>query len=315
MLSRVASSIYWLGRYLERAENVARLLLATDDLSTEIRGFNEKLADAEWSDLLTIFAGAEVGRSTGGADEVAIAHLNAFFAVPANAYSIHYSLRKARENARAVREALTLEVFVNLNDAYRQLEAHGKHKITDLATFRDALGATQRDLLGVVGAIEHTLSRDQGYGFLKLGESLERVYRTSIVLSVKLRTLTAPGAGASLAIQDSQWRGLLRALSSLENYRMASGARMEPSAVVQFLMFSSHAPRSLRYGANAVKAYLDEISGSSDVTAPARVIGRLTSLLRYDDERALGDPVPFIDHAFGEIARTHEAIEQLYFGT
>ena len=314
MLSRVANSLYWLGRYLERAENVARLLLASEDVATEIRGFNEKLADAEWGDLVTIFPGAQLGRAViGRSDEVALTHLAAFFASPANAYSIHYSLRKARENARAVREALTMEVFVNLNDAYRQLEQHGRHDIRDLAAFRDGLAATQRDLLSVVGAIEHTLSRDHGYWFLKLGESLERVYRAALVLGVKLRTLTAPGSSASLALQDTQWRGLLRALSSLENFRKACGARMEPATVIEFLVFDAHAPRSLRYGASAVKAYLDLISGANELTVPARVIGRLTARLQYDDTRGLGDPIAFVDHALGEIARTHEAIEHVYF--
>jgi len=314
MLSRVANSLYWLGRYLERAENVTRLLLTTEDLSTEIRGFNEKLAEAQWSDLRGIFPGAELGgAAAAGPDAVALGHLGAFFVAPLNGYSIHYSLRKARENARVVREALTLEVFVSLNDAYRRLEQPGRREISDLAAFRDALASTLRDLLAVVGAIEHTLSRDHGWNFLKLGESIERVYRTALVLSVKLRTLTGPGTSASPALVDTQWRGLLRALSCLENYRKVFGARMEPMLVTQFIVFDSEAPRSLRAGAGAVTTYLDHVGGG-DLTPPARVIGRLTSKLRYEDEQWSRDPIAFIDQALAEISRAHDAIEQHFFG-
>lgn len=317
MLSRVADALYWMGRYLERAENVTRLLLATEDVSTEVRGFNEKLAHAEWTDLLAIFPGAELDASpAAGADSVALDHLSAFFTHSLNPSSILYSLRKARENARAVREALSVEVFVNMNEAYRALEDHAQHQIGDVPAFRDALSATHKDLLGIVGAIDHTLSRDDGWFFLKLGESVERTYRTATVLEVKLRSLNAGAANLPLPLYYTQWRSLLRGLSSLENYRKAYGAGMEPGSVIHFLVFDAHAPRSLRFGTSAIKSYLDLISGPQALTPPGRLIGRVASRLAYDDERAtVTDAIPLVEHVLSEVARTHEAIELQYFGT
>jgi uncharacterized alpha-E superfamily protein len=315
MLSRVADALYWMGRYLERAENVARLLLVTDDLATEIRGFNDKLADAEWAELLAMFPGARLDGAASPGRDVARSYLGAFFTNPLNPYSIHYSLRKARENARAAREALTLEVFVNLNDAYRALERHAGGQMADLPAFRDALSATHKDLLGIVGAIEHTLTRDQGWCFLKLGESLERLYRCALVLSVRIRSLATPAPGLSLPLYYTQWRCLLRGLSSLENYRKACGASMEPAMVIQFLVFDPHAPRSLRFGAAAVKEYLDLIAGPDALTPPGRIIGRVAARLQYDDERSVDDPVPFIEHVLAEVMRVHDAIELSYVGT
>jgi uncharacterized alpha-E superfamily protein len=316
MLSRVADALYWIGRYLERAENTTRLLLVTEDLGTELRGFDEQLAHAGWADLTAIFPHAPVEPPAArGADAVARAYLAGFFANPANAYSILYSMRKARENARAIREALTVEVFVAVNDAFRALEAYARRPIADVPAFRDALSATHRDLHGIVGAIEHTLTRDQGWSFLKLGEALERAFRVALALSVKLRSLGKPPADLPPALFYAQWRGLLRALSSLENYRRVWGARMEPALVVRFLVFDPDAPRALRFGTTAIKQHLDHISGASDVTPPARIVGRLAARLQYEDDGALADPVTVIDEIATDIARVHDAIELAYFGS
>jgi uncharacterized alpha-E superfamily protein len=316
MLSRVADALYWIGRYLERAENTTRLLLVTDDLGTELRGFAEEQANAGWGDLHAIFPHVAVndGGARGG-DAVALAHLGGFFATPSNAYSVIYSMRKARENARAIREALTVEVFVAVNDAFRALEVHAHRPLADVPAFRDALSATHRDLQAIVGAIEHTLTRDQGWSFLKVGEALERAYRAAVVLGVKLRSLDRPSADLPPALFYAQWRGLLRALSSLENYRKVWGARMEPALVMRFLVFDADAPRALRFGATAIKHHLDRISGASDATPPARLVGRLAARLQYEDESGLADPAKFVDEIATDLARLHEAIELAYFGS
>jgi uncharacterized alpha-E superfamily protein len=305
MLSRVANALYWMGRYLERSENLARFLLVTDELATEIRAFNEKLAQAEWNDLATIFPGEVAGTTD-------LDHLRGFLAAPSNRYSILFSLGKARENARAVREALSLEVFVTLNETYRALEAQAGTGLADHADIRDALSATHTGLLAIVGAVEHTLSRDQGWLFLKLGESLERVYRTAAVLRAKLPGLLAPPPETDIPLYHSEWRSLLRSLSSLENYRKLHGARLEPNAVVEFLLFDPHAPRSIRFGAEAVKGYLEAISVTRELTAPARIIGRLHGRLCYHDALPA---LPFLDEVQAELGKTHDAIDVLYFGT
>lgn len=316
MLSRVADALYWTGRYLERAENVTRLLLATEDLSTEIRGFNEKLAHAEWSDLLAIFPGAELqSNPAAGADSVALDHLLTFLVSSRNPSSIHFCLRKARENVRAVREALTVEVFVHVNQAYRSLKGQ-RRRLRDVPAVRDALSATHKDLLGIVGAIDHTLTRDQGWFFLKLGESLERTYRAATILAVKLRSLASPAPSLPLPLYYTQWRSLLRGLSSLENYRKTYGARMEPPPVIHFLLFDRYAPRSLRFGTSAIKSYLELISPTNELTPPGRIIGHIASRLYYEDQQpaAVEGAIPLVEQVLGDIAKTHEAIELHYFG-
>jgi uncharacterized alpha-E superfamily protein len=315
MLARVADALYWIGRYLERAENITRLLLATEDLTTEIRGFNEKLAEAEWADLLAIFPGARVDVRPGRRpDAGALDHLAAFFAGPENAYSVAFSLRKARENARAVREALSVEVFVHLNQVYRGLESEAAAAFADLPAARAALSATHSGLFTVAGAIDATLSRDEGWAFLELGESLERVYRTAIILRAKLPGLLAPAPATELYY--SQWRSLLRSLASLEPYRRLHGARMEPADIVGFLLLDPHAPRSLRFGASAVARSFERLASGRALSPPARIVGKLHAELSYADPAALAGAdalLPFLDGVLGELAKVHDALEPLYF--
>ena len=188
----------------------------------------------------------------------------------------------------------------------------------DLPAFRDALGATHKGIFTVVGAIDHTSTHDEGWRFLKLGESLERC-----VLLGPRAAHEAPGAAGGRgarrrALYYTQWRTLLRSLSSLENYRRVYGARLEPNLVVGFLLFDADSPRSLRYGASAIRDYLAAISGPAELTAPARIIiGKLHADLRYDDEAQMrrGDFVGLLDHVVGELAKTHDAIATQYFVT
>jgi uncharacterized alpha-E superfamily protein len=305
MLSRVANALYWMGRYLERAENLTRYLLVTEELSTEIHAFNEKLAEAEWTDVGVIFP----GEVDGGSD---VEHLQGFLAGAGNPYSVLFSLGKARENARAVREALSVEVFVTLNETYRGLEAHARGGMPDRPDIRGALSETHTGLLGIAGAVEQTLSRDEGWLFLKLGESLERVYRTTAILRAKAPGLVAQPPDADIPLYYSQWRSLLRSLSSLENFRKLRGPHLEPAAVLDFMLFDPHAPRSIRFGATAVKEHLEAISGTRDLTPPARIIGRLHARLCYQDA---GPALPFLDEVQTELGRTHDALDVLYFGT
>jgi uncharacterized alpha-E superfamily protein len=317
MLSRVADALYWMGRYLERSENLTRLLLVTEDFSSETQGLAEPIAHAAWKDLLAIFPSTQIGPPASAFAPMSQTYLVAFFLDGANPYSVHSSLRRARENARSVREALTVEVFLALNETFLALEAYARRGAPDLPSMRDALSSTHKGLFTVVGAIEHTFTRDQGWLFLQLGASLERIYRTALVLRAKLPGLTAAEPRTDVALYYTQWRTLLRALGSLENYRRSYGARLEPELVVPFLLLDPHSPRSLRYGMEAVKGYLERIAGAGEATAALRLVGRLHADLCYQDERlaaAAADAV-FLDRVVDAVAQAHDAVTAHYFAT
>lgn len=317
MLSRVADALYWMGRYLERAENIARLLLVTEDVSTETQGLDEELAQTVWKDLLAVFPAAEITRPVSVFAQPAVPYLHSFFLDGGNPYSIHFSVRKARENARSVREALTVEVFLAINEVYRALEAYETRGMPDLPAFRDALTTTQKGLFTILGAIDNTFTRDESWRFLKLGEGLERLYRTTLILRVKLPALLAADEKVDAPLQHMQWRALLRTLSSLENYRRVHGAGLDPRRVIAFLLFDPGSPRSLRHGAAALSECLEAIGGPGPLTPPVRLIGRLHARLTYDDEALMreGDFVGLLDAVAADLGKAHEALTAQYFVT
>ena len=317
MLSRVADALYWMGRYLERSENITRLLLVTEDFSSETQGLAEQVAHSAWKDLLAICPSAQVAPPTSAFAPASQAYLTGFFLDPGNHYSVHYSLRRARENARSVREALTVEVFLALNETFRSLETYARRGLSDPPSLRDALSTTHKGLFTIGGAIEHTFTRDQGWLFLQLGTSLERIYRTALILRAKLPGLAAAEPRADGALYYTQWRTLLRALGSLENYRRSYGARLEPELVVPFLLLDPHSPRSLRYGLEAVKDQLERIAGGREPTAAMRLIGRLHADLCYQDQRvaATGADAAFLERVVETMGHAHDALTAQYFVT
>ena len=317
ILSRVADALYWMGRYLERAENATRLLLVTEEMASEIVGLDEDVARAEWTELRTIFPGADGAEPPRSLRTLTHSTILELSVDAAHQHSIFFSLKKARDNARTVREALTIEVFVTLNETYRELESYNRRQMADPPTFRAALAATQRGLHATAGAIEQTLAHDPGWLFLKLGESMERVYRTAVVLRLKLPTLLAQEPKIDLPLFYTRWRGLLRGLSSLENYRKVHGAHIEPNDALQFLLFDAHTPRSVRYGTSAVKDILERISGPNHLSLPARIMGKLAADLVYQGQDVLrdGQAMPFIDQVLGELTRCHDTLSTTYFGT
>ena len=317
MLSRVADALYWMGRYTERAEHITRLLLVTDDFATEALGLDENVAHTAWKDLLAIFPAAQLTRETPPYAPVALPYLLSFFADARNGYSVSFSLRRARENARAVREALSLEVFVVLNEVFHALESWEKKPPADVPGLRSALTSVHRSLFSIVGAIGHTLPRDEGWRFLRLGESLERVYRSAQVLRAKLPGLLAPVEGADVALQQTQWRTLLRALASLEHFRKVHGARLEPDVVVPFILFEEESPRSLLHGTQTVLRYLVAISGDGRANPAAELTERLVLKLRTRDAAIThsGDVGAFLDHVADDAAKIHDAIDVRFFVT
>jgi uncharacterized alpha-E superfamily protein len=243
-------------------------------------------------------------------DLAALSHdaLAALSVDPRHPFSVLFSLKKARDNARTVREALTIEVFVNLNETYRELEAYDSRQVADRPAFRYALAATHRGILPTVGAIEQTLSRDPGWLFLELGSSLERVYRTAVVLRLKVPALSAQAPEIDLPLFHSRWRSLLRGLSSLENYRKVHGARLESADALQFLLFDPHAPRSLRFGRRR-QDLLEQIRWErAGAAGPRHRQACQRARLRATTCCWTADACPFLDHAQRAVADPRDAL-------
>ena len=312
MLSRVAGSLYWMGRYLERAENVSRLLLVTAEDASDFEGLDVERARAEWDDLRQAIPGWVPPPLAADPEQRAIACIRSLL-VDANCpVAVRSTLDRARGNARGVREALTRETFENLNEAYQQLKARRRYR--NRVDAMDAIVTSHRAILTTLGAIEHTLSRDQGWTFMKLGEAVARTLRTLLVLRAKLPGLRS-AASSDLPLYYARWRALLRLVASLENYRRDQGSLVDPEKVVRLLLFDPQAPRSVRCGLTRIKAYVDALPREEEMTEAARLAGSLLAKIQYEDEEILkeSDLTPFCDEMISDIRGLHDAIERHYF--
>jgi len=312
MLSRVAGSLYWMGRYLERAENVSRLLLVTAEDSSDLEGLDEERARVEWEQLAEAVPGWNPPPLGQESERRAIACIESLLLDSTSPVSVHSTLARARENARGVREAVTREIFENLNEAYQDLKR--RRRFRDRVVALETVVKSHRAILTTLGAIEHTLSRDQGWTFMKLGEVMARTLRTLLVLRAKLPGLRS-AAGADLPLYYARWRSLLRCVASLENYRRVEGSQVDPDAVVRFLLFDPVAPRSVRCGLARMKRSIDALPRASTITRPARVAGTLLARIEYNDEEIMEEPnlTPFCDELIQEIHTLHDALEREYF--
>jgi len=316
VLSRVAESLYWMGRYVERAENVARLLTVTAELATELEGLDDALAQAQWDELLAaVGASPESALDFSREGGLALPYVRWLLLDEANPMSVRHSLGRARENARSVREAITREVFLDLNESHRNLDRLVRRLPRDPVRAATEVAGTHQDIRRVLGSMELTLSRDLGWTFLKMGEAVERAQRTLTVLGARLPTLGTTPEEGDLPLFYARWRALLRSVASLENYRSVHGAALEPASVLRFLLFHAAAPRSVACGVTRLAAYLERLPRADEGGAARRIVGRMDAMLRYDGEERLAKegPVWLCEHLAGELAAAHDEIARMYF--
>lgn len=256
MLSRVANSIYWLARYVERAENVARLIgVNLNLLLDQPTGTKE-----QWRPLVAI-TGDEAGFSKryGEASRQNVIDFLTFDAENPN--SVVSSLRAARENARSVREAISSEMWEQINGFYLMVRDPLARKSVDNDPhdFFTQVKLASHLFLGVT---DTTLTHNEGWHFARLGRLLERADKTSRILDVKYFVLLPSVQDVGTPLDSLQWAALLRSASGFEMYRKRYG-RIVPDRVVEFLMLDRDFPRAMLFCVTQARESLHAISGTS----------------------------------------------------
>lgn len=263
MLSRVAEALFWVGRYVERAEDTARLLDVHVHALLEDPWVDEAAA---CRDVLRVMG---LDSATTGSGARATTHRLAFSR--ADTSSIAGSLVAARENARGVRETLSSELWECLNATYHSLQSH--ELSADLLGPDPFLRHVRERAATITGYIEGTMPHDDGWRFLVLGRSLERVDMT-------VRLLWARGdrdAGPS-------WVQLLKCCSAYEAYLRTYRAAVEPDRVVEFLVLDRLFPRSLYSSLVQAELCLDGLSPAAGRTGVQDEARRLLGRARTDLE-------------------------------
>ncbi len=267
MLSRTADSLYWMGRYIERADFLARILEATTRLAaipTRAGNGGDDGSQTVWASALASAGHPGVlGRTP---TERSVREYLAFS--PNNPSSITACLTRARTNARAVRTALTVELWEEINGAWNGLVEQGQ------PTRRDEFGRFLEWVKGVTlsveGATSRTMLRNDGYYFLRLGAAIERADNTARLLDVKYHLLLPEGERVGGQLDYFQWTTLLREVSALTAYRWVYRDNVKPWLVADLLVLNRQMPRSLASCQAAIVMYLDKIAADYGRRGPAQ---------------------------------------------
>ena len=300
MLARVADSLYWIGRYVERAEHVCRL---SDVILTATLDRSESAAQIARIALTAV----------GDPDRAA----RPFDAAKALVFdqedpgSVATSLARARENARQVRDQITTETWERLNLLHLRLR-DPKAARTFSEGSQAFLHETVADLHLFKGAADATMSHGEGWRFLLLGVYLERAQLIGALLEVCF------GDGRKRVLNDhAALTGLLRMGCALEPYLRVYTADMRPQYILEFLLLDEDFPRSVRFCTARIEEHLSSISRhveAASAAGPDRLAGRLRSRLQYAqiDEVQAGGPTAFLGAVLDECAAVHRAIYETF---
>jgi len=276
MLARTASALYWIGRYMERAEFTSRLVEATIRLSA--LGDHEE-SDQAWRSALSVVA-ADRDFDRSGETLTAFAARRYLTLKEENRSSIRSCLAAARANARAARTALTVEVWEAINRAWltvRDRTSPGGTQAT--LSLVDQLKA---ELRGFEGAMSRML-RSEGSWFLRLGAMIERGDNTARLLDVKYYLLLPPGQAVGGTLDRDQWQTILQIVSARTAYRHLYHGALQPWLVAELLILRLELPRSLAASAEETVTLLSAFAarsgrqGSADRLARQR-LGRIRDL-------------------------------------
>jgi len=276
MLSRTADSLFWLGRYTERAGNVARGLA----VASHMAALSARLGSEgeEWRSLLDA-SGGEAGfyRKYPAPTQDAVVHWLVYD--PGNPSGIIPCIEAARRNARTVRTALTVDMWEALNDTWNRLRDLAP-EATEGGNLPEFLGWVRERVTLFNGAAHDTMLRDEAWRFVQLGTMLERADNTARLLDVK-HHLLAPAADGT--VDYMQWQAILRSVSALRSYQWIYRDRLEPRRIAELMILRPELPRSLMACHAQVAETLDAIAtGQGGRRGEChRMAGELQARLRF----------------------------------
>src|SRR6202140_4746112 len=266
MLSRTADNLYWLARYVERAEYIARILDTTLRLTTLPLAYIGTTNEWE-SAVATAGCARAFFAAHGEANEETVTEFLAFST--ANPSSIRNCFESARLNARAVRTALTIEMWDTINGAWLELKkwGNGPRSREEFARF---LRWVQESSLRFDGSAYRTMLRNDAYWFSRLGVFMERADNTARILDVKYHLLLPPQEHVGGPLDYFQWAAILRSVSALTAYHWVYRESLEPWLIADLLILSDQIPRSLASCYENLVLYLDHIARAYGRQGPAQ---------------------------------------------
>jgi uncharacterized alpha-E superfamily protein len=319
MLSRVAENVYWMSRYVERAENTARLLDVGFYLELDAGG----LADDDDGRGPIEGALSIVGCRDAYNARHASSHRDEILRFLTfdrqNPHSIRAMIARAREAARATQEVLSAEAWSQLNRLYLYLSSD-RSQVRFGASPARFYEALKRACILWSGLVDRTLPRNEVYHFLELGRYLERADQVTRIVAARCHTLHENEPGTVPSLRLVHWTSLLRSCSAYEAYLASYHERIDPQSLVRFLILGSDYPRALRYCVVRCRESLHAISGGGPGgygSEAERILGRLDGELSYTDTDEIF--VRGLSHVVADVqdacARVGAEIHRAYFAT
>jgi uncharacterized alpha-E superfamily protein len=309
MLSRVADSLYWMSRYLERAEHTARLI------DVELQLGLDQSPEAAAGRWLRLLAACQVSAPPEGSIDAT--WLTQILTLDrTNPSSILSCVAAARENLRQVREQCSSEMWEQLNRLYLQVNGTTQSEAWMLNShlfFR----AVQDGAHLFQGVTDSTMSHGEGWQYIQLGRFVERTEVLARLIGTHFSSLAHPFEQAVESEEYLQWVGLLKSCAAFEAYCKTYTAELRPVRVTEFLLLNPEFPRSVRFSVEMVYRALTAIAQITErkEEQPERLAGRLRASLSFSqiEEIMASGANAYVDSVRWQCAQAHSAIHQVYF--
>jgi uncharacterized alpha-E superfamily protein len=284
MLSRVANSLYWMSRYIERAENLARILDVNLQLLLDLRSTDEKSARDRWLPIVQTTGDEELFQQLHGrATAATVTEFMVF--QETNPNSIVSSICQARENARMVRDQITVEIWEELNRLYLFVNSPQARQVWSESP-TEFFNQIKASSLHLIGLSYSTLFRSEGWWFTEAGKFIERADKTSRILDIRFAILPEHGLPESFSQDEAlEWSAILRSCSAWDAYKAIHGAEVTAALVAEFLILKEDFPRSIRFSVTQLNKALRHISGVPEgqfVNDAEKLSGRLVAQLQFE---------------------------------
>ena len=310
MLSRVAENLYWFGRYMQRAENTARLINVNANLMLDL----PRRMPLGWAPLVEI-VGADMRFKELYPEATEDNVLRFLMVDPKNPGSILSSLHSAREILRVSRDTMPRDTWERLNDLFYYVNERGESAI--LRASRQAF--VQQVISGallVYSVLTSNMSRDVGFQFLRIGTNIEQADMTTRILDVRTTKLLTPDDKLDLTpFENIVWMSVLRSLTAYQMYRRHLRTRVNGSGVLRFLLQNRDFPRSVMFCLGNIASTLPHLPGDRKIE---RTIDRTRALIRdanVDTLLKTPEGVPgLMDEIQIGLADMHTAVSEAYFG-
>lgn len=260
LLGRTASGLYWMYRYIERAENTARIV----DVGLRMALTRADDAPAEWSSVL-VSSGADEGYRQKYEQFSVESAIDFLLRDRDNGSSVLSCIEHARSNARMVRTALTRETWESINCAWLELR-RGLAKPLVQSELPALLDRIKRETALIVGSFYSTMLRNEIFDFAQLGAFIERADNTARILDVKYHLLLPSVSHVGTILDNYQWEAILRSVAAHRSYRWVYDVQYKPIHIADYLILNGRMPRSLRFACGRVVTSLQHLAEDYGLT-------------------------------------------------